>query len=144
VGTGPVNFTVTRLNTNDRTAVTMDPYQPPQEDASKEIDAVTGRSFLPATPLKTFGLAVIVFPVLGVIDLLVDTLTGVADSDAPISLNPLFLLLGWGVGGYLWFRAFRLWNRTRPMLSSSVYAFITLPVWFFVSGILALPIIMVR
>ena len=124
--------------------MTVDPYQPPHDDASKDIDAVGGSSFLPATPLKTFGLAVIVFPVLGIVDLLVDTLTGVSDSGAPIPMAPLFMLLGWGIGGYLWFRAFRLWNRARPMVSPSVYAFITLPIWFFTSGLLALPIIMVR
>lgn len=124
--------------------MTVDPHQPPQEDALKENDTIPGPSFLPSTPLKTFGLAVVVFPVLGAIDLFVDTLAGVADSGVPNSLPPLFLLLGWGVGGYLWFRAFRLWNRTRPMLSPIVYAFFTLPVWFIASGLLALPIIMVR
>ncbi|WP_147866902.1 hypothetical protein [Stieleria maiorica] len=122
----------------------VDPYRPPNEEDSPQIDPIPGPSFLPATPLKTFGLAVIVFPVLGVIDLFVDTLTGVAESDAPNSLPALFLIFGWLVGGYLWFRAFRLLHRKRPLLSPTVFAFFTLPVWFIVSGMLALPIIMVR
>ncbi len=126
------------------TNLTADPYRPPHEEDLPQIAHIPGPLFLPTTPLKTFGLAVIVFPVLGVIDLFVDTVAGVAESDAPNSLPALFLAVGWLVGGYLWFRAFRLLHRKRPLLSPAVYAFFTLPVWFIASGMLSLPIIMVR
>jgi hypothetical protein len=126
------------------TILNEDPYQPPNEDNAVEDAPISGPSFLPSTPLKTFGLAVIVFPVLSVIDLFVDSLTGASTSNTPNSLPPLFLVIGWLVGGYLWIRAFRLLHRIRPLLSPTVFAVFTMPVWFVVSGILALPIIMVR
>lgn len=48
------------------------------------------------------------------------------------------------IGTVLWVRGFRLWSRSRAMLSPTLYAILSLPLWFLTSGLLSLPTVASR